>query len=84
MRSTVGIPLLPAQAVAEGQGGGGCQEYHKHRRAAKWFKPSDETGMRAFEAANPEKCPSCGAQVFDPFGRRVVIHNVERCKSSNA
>ena len=25
MRSTVGIPLLPAQAVAEGQGGGGCQ-----------------------------------------------------------
>lgn len=26
-------------------------EYHKHRRAAKWFKPSDETGMRAFEAA---------------------------------
>ena len=47
-------------------------------------KPSDETGMRAFEAANPEKCPSCGAQVFDPFGRRVVIHDVERCKSSNA
>ena len=59
-------------------------EYHTHRRAAKWFKPSDETGMRAFEAANPEKCPSCGAQVFDPFGRRVVIHDVERCKSSNA
>ncbi len=26
MRSTVGIPLLPAQAVAEGQGGGGCQD----------------------------------------------------------
>ncbi len=25
MRSTVGISLLPAQAVAEGQGGGGCQ-----------------------------------------------------------
>ena len=25
MRSTVGIPLLPEQAVAEGQGGGGCQ-----------------------------------------------------------
>ncbi len=25
MRSTVGIPLLPAQAVAFGQGGGGCQ-----------------------------------------------------------
>ena len=25
MRSTVGIPLLPAQAVSEGQGGGGCQ-----------------------------------------------------------
>ena len=59
-------------------------EYHTHRRAAKWFKPSDETGMRVFEAANPEKCPSCGAQVFDPFGRRVVIHDVERCKSSNA
>ena len=29
MRSTVGIPLLPAQAVAEGQGGGGCQEQGK-------------------------------------------------------
>jgi len=27
MRSTVGITLLPAQAAAEGQGGGGCQEY---------------------------------------------------------
>ena len=27
MRSTVGIPLLPAQAVAEGQGGGGCQRH---------------------------------------------------------
>ena len=25
MHSTVGISLLPAQAVAEGQGGGGCQ-----------------------------------------------------------
>lgn len=25
MRSTVGISLLPAQAVAEGQVGGGCQ-----------------------------------------------------------
>ena len=25
MRSTVGISLLLAQAVAEGQGGGGCQ-----------------------------------------------------------
>ena len=25
MRSTVGIPFLCAQAVAEGQGGGGCQ-----------------------------------------------------------
>lgn len=58
-------------------------EYHTHRRAAKWFKPYDETGLRAFEAANPEKCPSCGAQVFDPFGRRVVIHDVERCKSSS-
>ena len=26
MRSTVGISLLSAQAVAQGQGGGGCQE----------------------------------------------------------
>lgn len=30
MRSTVGIPLLPAQAVAEGQGGGGCQRAHHY------------------------------------------------------
>ena len=28
-------------------------EYHTHRRAAKWFNPYDETGLRAFEAANP-------------------------------
>lgn len=29
MRSTVGIPLIPAQAVAEGQGGGGCQAFSR-------------------------------------------------------
>lgn len=32
MRSTVGIPLLPAQAVAVGQGGGGCQGEVMRRR----------------------------------------------------
>ncbi len=30
MFSTVGIPLLPAQAVAFGQGGGGCQVVVEH------------------------------------------------------
>lgn len=57
------------------------EEYHQQRRAAKWFRPADEAGMRAFEAAQPDACPRCGARVFDPFGRRVVIHDVERCKS---
>ena len=59
-------------------------EYHQHRRAAKWFKPADEAGMREFEAAQPEKCPRCGVQVFDPFARRIVIHDVEKCRSTNA
>ena len=58
-------------------------EYHQHRRAAKWFKPADEAGMREFEAAQPEKCPRCGVQVFDPFARRIVIHDVEKCRSTN-
>ena len=29
MRSAVGIPHLPVQAVAKGQGGGGCQQNDK-------------------------------------------------------
>ena len=25
-------------------------------------------------------CPKCGAQVRDPFGRRVVMHDVPGCR----
>ena len=38
---------------------------------------------RAMRAVQLDACSRCGARVFDPFGLRVVIHDVERCKSFN-
>ena len=56
MRSTVGIPLLPAQAVAEGQGGGGCQS---------------DTADLVTPASAPDQPPaSCGSP--RTLQRRVV------------
>lgn len=50
MRSTVGIPLLSAQAVAEGQGGGGCQpvcgESDSYARVSQYVVESNKTGAK--------------------------------------
>ena len=26
-------------------------------------------------------CPICGVQIFDPFGRGILIHNVNECRA---
>ena len=37
--------------------------------------------VRFFERAPVlERCPKCGCQIFSPFGGRVAIHDVERCR----
>ncbi len=28
---------------------------------------------------SPRKCPKCGCQCFDPFGGKILIHDVEIC-----
>ncbi len=54
-------------------------EYTVARRSAKLGISVDNEAINRFVSAQPTACPACGAQVFDPFGMRVVIHDVARC-----
>lgn len=55
-------------------------EYTRLRRAMKLTGRRDHLDLVAFEESQPKECPVCRAQVFDPFGMRVVVHDVDRCR----
>lgn len=55
------------------------EEYTAARRSRKWGIAVDDQAIARFVALQPTACPTCGAQVFDPFGMRVVIHDVAGC-----
>ena len=54
-------------------------EYTAARRSKKWGIAVDDEAITRFASRQPQTCPACGAQVFDPFGMGVVIHDVARC-----
>ncbi len=63
MHSAVGIPLLPAQAVAQGQGGGGCQSLPPMSAAA----PTTLAQLRAGQLRGVRRLDlSCGLSHFPP------------------
>ena len=66
MRSTVGIPLLPAQAVAEGQGGGGCQD------ACRRGVPGIFWAMRASIHGHTNRDLAHTLRVYQDWGRRFA------------
>lgn len=53
-------------------------EYTAARRSKKWGIGVDDEAITRFVSRQPATCPGCGAQVFDPFGMGVVIHDVAR------
>ncbi len=55
-------------------------EYTAARRGKKWGVAVDDEAVTLFASRQPAACPVCGAQVFDPFGMGVVIHDVARCE----
>lgn len=54
-------------------------EYTRARRSKKFGVAVDDEQIARFVAQQPVACPTCGAQVFDPFGMGVVIHDVAQC-----
>ena len=54
-------------------------EYTAARRSKKWGIAVDDEAITRFVSRQPTACPACGAQVFDPFGMGVVIHDVAQC-----
>lgn len=55
-------------------------EYTAARRGKKWGISVDDEAIMRFASRQPAARPVCGAQVFDPFGMGVVIHDVARCE----
>lgn len=51
-------------------------EYTAARRSKKWGIAVDDEAIAQFVSQQPTKCPNCGAQVFDPFGMGIVMHDV--------
>ncbi len=58
-------------------------EYTKRRHEQGFARRDNRSDLESFEAAQPAKCPKCGVQVFDPFGWRLVMHDVARCLMPN-
>lgn len=54
-------------------------EYTAARRSKKWGIAVDDEAITRFVSRQPQACPVCGAQMFDPFGMGIVIHDIERC-----
>ena len=54
-------------------------EYTAARRSKKFGIVVDDESITRFVSRQPDACPACGAQVFDPFGMGIVIHDVARC-----
>lgn len=54
-------------------------EYTDARRSRKYGIAVDDDAITRFESSQPKACPVCGAQVFDPFAMKIVIHDIDRC-----
>lgn len=54
------------------------------KEARSMLSGLDQQKVWKFTGSQPQECPKCGVQVFDPFGFKRVIHDIVACSLRNA